>query len=166
MNALLASLRSQWAERSPREQWLLAVLALIIAGLGSWYLVAAPLIDFRHSARTAYVDSVERYRSLSVGVARYQALLANADAAAGDDSRPLRTIVAERAAAMELPLSRMVPDEDGRLNVWTESTSAERLMAWLTDLDRQSGIVAIRANIEREGDGLARAQIVLERGPG
>ena len=67
---------------------------------------------------------------------------------------------------MELPLSRMVPDEAGRLNVWTGNADAERVMNWLADLEQRHAIVAIRANIDREGDGRARAQIVLERSGG
>jgi type II secretory pathway component PulM len=166
MSALFATLRAGWADRSGREQALLVALGVILAALAGWYLVAAPLLEFRNNARTAYIDSVERYRTLSVGVARYQALAADREAGASADTQPLRTVVAQRAAAMDLPLSRMVPDEDGRLNVWTENANAEKLMNWLADLEQESGIVAIRANIDREGNGLAGAQIVLERRAG
>ena len=37
---------------------------------------------------------------------------------------------------------------------------------WLADLEQRHAITAIRANIDREGDGRARAQIVLERSGG
>ena len=166
MMSFLSPLIEAWAGRTPREQLLLGLLGAIIAALAGWYLVAAPLLDYRASSRAAYVDAVDRYRALSVGIARYSSLVTDeADRAAGD-ARPLRTIVSERAAAMELQLSRMVPDENGRLNVWTENVSAARLMDWLADLEQRHAIVAVRASIDREGDGLARAQIVLERSGG
>lgn len=164
MSALMQTLATAWAERSAREQLLLAVLGGILLILGGWYLVAKPVFEFRNEARSAYVESVERYRELSVGIARYQALSADLMSGETSDNRPLRTLVAEQAAMMELPLSRMVPDENGRLNVWTENANAQTLMDWLAELERQHGIVAVRANIDREGEGLARAQIVLERG--
>lgn len=163
MRAFLNMLTAAWSERSAREQILLGSLSLVIGLLAVWYLVAAPLLEFRNTSRTAYADSVERYRELSAGIARYQALMSEEDHRASADERPLRTIVAERAAAMELPLSRMVPDEAGRLNVWTGNADAERLMDWLADLEQRHAIAAVRANIDREGDGRARAQIVLER---
>ncbi|PIW29974.1 MAG: hypothetical protein COW29_05270 [Rhodobacterales bacterium CG15_BIG_FIL_POST_REV_8_21_14_020_59_13] len=166
MRSLLNFLGAAWAERSAREQILLGSLSLVIGFLALWYLVAAPLVEFRNTSRAAYTDSVERYRELSVGIARYQALLSEEGRRASADNRPLRTIVSERAAAMELPLSRMVPDEAGRLNVWTGNADAERVMNWLADLEQRHAIVAIRANIDREGDGRARAQIVLERSGG
>lgn len=166
MNGVIETLRTAWAERSAREQWLLAGLSAIILILVLWYLLVSPLMGFRNEARAAYVDSVERYRSLSAGIARYEVLYISADLRAASDNRPLRTIVAERAADLNLSLSRMVPDDQGRLNVWTESAEAPRLMQWLADLEQQHAIVAIRATINREGSGMARAQIVLERSGG
>lgn len=166
MTSFLSLLGAAWAGRSPREQILLGALSLVIGALVLWSLVAAPLIEFRNTSRAAYVDSVERYRELSVGLARYQAVAGEAGRAASADDRPLRTLVAERAAAMDLPLSRMVPDEAGRLNVWTGNADAGQLMDWLADLEQRHAITAIRANIDREGDGRARAQIVLERSGG
>lgn len=163
MMSFLNTLGAAWAERSAREQLLLGGLGTILLVLSLWYGVAAPLIDFRNASRAAYVDSVDRYRDLSLGIARYQTLANDDPTLDRADDRPLRTLVSERAAAMALPLSRMVPDEAGRLNVWTENADAERLMTWLADLEQGHGIITVRANIDREGDGRARAQIVLER---
>ena len=163
MMSFLNTLGAAWAERSAREQLLLGGLAAILLVLSLWYGVAAPLMEFRNASRAAYIDSVDRYRELSLGIARYQAQANSDGGPAAADNRPLRTLVSERAAAMELPLSRMVPDEAGRLNVWTENADAERLMNWLADLEQRHGIITVRANIDREGDGRARAQIVLEQ---
>ena len=86
MRSLLNFLGAAWAERSAREQILLGSLSLVIGFLALWYLVAAPLVEFRNTSRAAYTDSVERYRELSVGIARYQALLSEEA-----DARPLIT---------------------------------------------------------------------------
>lgn len=166
MTGMLTAIRNSWAERSPRERWLLAILSLTLLGVAAWYLAAAPLIEFRNQSRAGYVDSVDRYRAIAAGIGRYQSLLDDEAVRAARDDRPLRTIVAERASARQLPLSRMVPDDAGRLNVWTENADGALLMAWLAELEQRYAIVAVRVSIDREGAGRARAQILLERGGG
>lgn len=161
LREILAPARAAWAERSAREQGLIAGLALILAGLIVWYGVVSPALSWRAEAARAHQAAVEDYETLLAGIARYRTLARDAQTQAG--GAPLRTLVGSSATARELPITRVQPLDDGGLAVWLDAAPADRLMAWLADLAREEGVAVERASLDREGDGVVRAQIVLRR---
>tara|TARA_R110002096_G_scaffold270628_1_gene464449 strand:- start:1144 stop:1641 length:498 start_codon:yes stop_codon:yes gene_type:complete len=162
MTALMTRVLALWAGRSTREQALMAGLGLILAGLVIAYGAVLPASSYRSDSRVRYEASAERYL-------RTEAALASVAGRAGPSApstsdRPVRTVASERAAAHGLAISRVLPDGDDRLNVWIESGLAESLTDWLTDLDRNHSIQVERLTIDRRGDRVVSAQIVLTRG--
>lgn len=164
VSEILAPARAAWAERSAREQLMLAGLAGIVSVLVIWFAVLAPALSWRAEAQRVHAAAVEDYETLLGGVARYRALAA--EAGAGRGAAPLRTLVGSTATARQLPISRVQPLEDGGLGVWLESAPADRLMAWLADLSREEGVRVERASFDREGDNIVRVQLTLRRAGG
>ncbi|MEQ8405025.1 MAG: type II secretion system protein M [Oceanicaulis sp.] len=164
VNEILAPARAAWAERSAREQLLLAGLAGFLAILLIWFAVLSPALSWRAEARRVHDAAVEDYETLLQGVARYRELAEAAQTGSG--GAPLRTLVGSTATARELPISRVQPLDDGGLGVWLEAAPADRLMVWLADLAREEGVIVDRASFDREGDNVVRAQITVRRAGG
>lgn len=164
VSEILAPVRAGWAERSAREQLMLAGLSGFLAALVIWFAVLAPALSWRAEARRVHASAVEDYETLLDGVARYRQLAVQARTGAAGG--PLRTLVGSTATARQLPISRVQPLEDGGLGVWLDTAPADRLMAWLADLAREEGVVVERASFDREGDNIVRAQLTLRRAGG
>lgn len=160
----LAPARAAWAERTVREQVLLSAMALLLIGVIAWYLILAPALSWRDEARAAHQAAAARFETMVAGVARYRAEAAAAERPQAGAA--LRTVVGTSAAARDLAISRVQPLEDGRLGVWMEGVSDDALMAWLVALAREEGVRIDQISIDREGDRLVRAQMVLVRGAG
>ena len=94
------------------------------------------------------------------GTARYRTLAATADQAQRAGA-PLRTVIGRTASARGVAISRVQPLDDGRLGVWLDTVEADALMAWLSDLAREEGVRVDRVSLDREGDGVVRAQLLL-----
>lgn len=164
MNRLFKPVADYWTGRTARERGLVAGLGVLLLAALVWYGLIAPLSTWHGDSRDRYAASVERYRSVEAGVARYQAADAGASARAGGD-QPVRTIASERARVHGVTIARVLPGDDGRLNLWIDQAESRALIDWLADLDRQYAIFATRITVEREADGLVSAQMILERAP-
>ncbi|MFP4520343.1 MAG: type II secretion system protein GspM [Oceanicaulis sp.] len=161
LSDILAPARAAWAERSAREQVLLAGLAALLSALILWFAVLGPALSWRAEAQRVHDAALADYETLLQGVARYNALAREARTSAG--GAPLRTLIGSTAVARELPISRVQPLDDGALGVWFETAPADRLLAWLADLSREEGVIVERASFDREGDNIVRAQLTVRR---
>lgn len=162
MKKLLKPLADYWAGRTPRERGLVAGLGVLLLAALFWYGLIAPLKAWHGESRDRYSASVERYRSVEAGIARYQSASASAVAQLGGD-QPVRTVASERARVHGVTIARVLPGDDGRLNLWIDQAESTALIDWLADLDRQYGIAASRITVERQDGGFVSAQMILER---
>jgi type II secretory pathway component PulM len=160
----LAPARAYWAERTVREQLLLAGMSALILAVVTWYLILAPALSWRTDARQAHESAVTGYETMIAGVARYRSQLEVASEPRAGGA--LRSVVGTTANERSLAISRVQPLEDGRLGVWMESVSDDALMAWLVALSRDEGIRVDQISIDREGGQRVRTQMVLVRGGG
>lgn len=158
-NERLAPARAAWVERTAREQVLLAGLALVLAVVLGWYAVLSPALSWRDEARSAHAREVARYEAFIAGLSRYRALSAGAQARQARE--PLRTVIGRTAQARGLAISRVQPLDDGGLGVWLDTVGADPLIAWLDALERQEGVRIDRVSLDREADGVVRAQLLL-----
>lgn len=156
----LAPVRAYWVERTSREQIMLASLAALLVLVIAWFLILAPAKAWRAEAERDFVRQAESYERVVVGLARYRDLSAGA-AADANARAPLRTIIGRTATERDLAISRVQPLDDGRLSVWLDNVEADTLMAWLAALSRDDGVRIDRVSLDREGDGLVRAQLLL-----
>ena len=158
---LITPIRNAWLERTGREQALLAGLGVFLLALIVWYGVMSPALNWRAEAERTHAAAVSDYERLLTDLDRYRTLAANADQPRS--STPLRTLVGSSANENQLAITRVQPLDDGGLSVWMDSVPADRLTAWLLALAREEGVIADRVSLDREGDGIVRAQLLLRR---
>lgn len=153
-DATLAAAGRWWGDRSPREHGLLAALAVVVSVAGSEQLVWQPLRAIRRAAL--------------VEIARDDRLAAQLRVAAPDVARvaaaragTLPAIIETRAAKAGLTLARLEP-QGGRVTVTLDGAGFDALVDWLDALDRDAGIVAATAKVDRGADpGVVTAEVTL-----
>lgn len=166
---MIGQVRRAWAERTAREQSLLMAGSALALVLAAWVFALSPVLSWRAEAKREYAASVAEHAEMGAGLARWRALSEREAAdggggeAAGED-QALRTLVARAAREGGIPVTRVLPDEQGRLNVWIDPAPAPDLMAWLDDLSRTEGVRASRISLDRGEAGTVRAQLLLARG--
>jgi type II secretory pathway component PulM len=160
LSEAFAPIRSAWAERTAREQVLLACAAGLIAAILAWYALLSPAMSWRAEAERDFIRAAEDFEVMVEGTARYRAVAAQADQTRRAGA-PLRTVIGRTASASGVAISRVQPLDDGRLGVWLDTVEADALMAWLSDLAREEGVRVERVSLDREGDGVVRAQLLL-----
>ena len=166
---MIARSRRAWAERTVREQGLLLAGVAIAAACAVWFFAVSPVLDWRASAKREYAAAVAEHAEMGAGLARWRDLSATQEDGSGGGSdagvdQPLRTLVARAAREGGIPVTRVLPDEQGRLNVWVDPVAAPSLMGWLDALSRDEGVRASRISLDRGEAGTVRAQILLARG--
>lgn len=159
-NALLLWPAQAWAARTVREQALLLAAAALLAMAVLWFGIAQPVLGYRASAQARYADAVGEYLDVHDGVARYRRLAGGTQTAA-PEGPTLRTLAARSAAQASITLSRVLPDEAGRLNLWIDSVDPAELMTWLETLAAEHGVRAVRVSLDRLGPRTVRAQVLL-----
>ncbi|MFC4724580.1 type II secretion system protein GspM [Glycocaulis abyssi] len=157
------ALQSRWQRLSVREQGLLIIAAALVTACLVWLAAFQPVLNWRDSARAAYTAAADDYRQIGAGAARLAALTASGEDTALE-REPVRSVVAGSASRAGIVLSRVLPDDAGRLNVWIDGVDGPRLMGWLETLSRDHGVIVVRAGIEQAGQGAqVRAQLLLAR---
>lgn len=159
---IFSPLRQLWVQQTAREQRLLALLAGLVVILLVWFAVLGPALAFREGMRASYAAQVEDHLQIVSGIERYRALAAAGEANA-EAAAPLRTLIAARARESGVAITRVQPLEDGQLGVWADRVGEARLMAFLLTLAEDDGVRVTRMSLDREGDGMVRAQMVLAR---
>lgn len=159
----LGPVRAAWAERTAREQILLAGAGALMVAILAWYAALSPALSWRAAAERDFVRAVEDFEIMVDGTTRYRALAAG-EARAQRSGAPLRTVIGRTANARGVAINRVQPLDDGRLGVWLDAVEADALMAWLAELSREEGVRIDRVSLDREGDGVVRAQLLLAGG--
>jgi general secretion pathway protein M len=165
MTAILKRLGESWTGLNVREQGLLVVMSLLIAGLLGYLVVLAPMQRFHAQGRDAYVGALSQYRTLEAGIGEYRLRAAGA-ASQAVSTGPLTSLVGRTALARDIQLARVLPDEDGRLNVWIDRAPTRDLLGWLVELEQTYGISVTRITLDRTADEFVSAQLILARGAG
>lgn len=162
MRSAISPLAAMWAGRAAREQVLLAAGAALCLALAAWFAVIDPVLGWRAAAGARHAEAVAGYEAVAAGLARYRALSSAAPANAAENET-IRSVVAGAASRSGLVLSRVLPDEAGRLNVWIDAADPDLVMAWLGELAVRERIAVRRAALERLPGGQVRTQLLLAR---
>ncbi|PWE17109.1 hypothetical protein DDZ18_10445 [Marinicauda salina] len=162
LESLLALLRQTWAQRTAREQILIAAAAALFALTAVWSFMLAPALAHRDAMRASYEAQLEDHLQLVAGIERYRALRGAGDAEP-QSAASLRTLVGSKARETGVPITRIQPLENGQVSVWTDPVAEGDLMGLLLDLARSDNVRVTRLSLDREGDGRVRSQVVLAR---
>ena len=165
MNPVFSAIQAYWADRSDREQVLLAVMVVMLAGLIGYLLLARPLIDFHQRARDDYAGSMRLYRAIEADAATYRELSSGASSQVGSE-QSMRSIVGSLAIGNQIPIARMIPGDDGSLTVNIERAETRAVMTWLIDLEERYGVQVMASTMDRDGNEYAQISLVLRRGGG
>jgi len=161
-------LRDWFANRSGREQAVLALGTLALAAALAYVLVLEPLHQ-RLAAERRRVQVEASLLEFVRGAAAEAAALRRTGAqrrGPGSD-RPLLSVVNDSAAAVGLDgaIRRATPDGRGALRLSFDSVAFDPLVAWLAGLERAHGVQVSGISLERlPEDGRVRVNLVLGAG--
>lgn len=150
-----------WAQRTTREQALLAIAAALFALAGLWSFVVAPIAEWRGAAG-ARADHARSEYSL---VAR-AAGMANVDEADKETgAAPVRGAVIETARRLGVELIFVNAASDGAVEVQSAPVAPERVFQFFSELQARHGVRVASADIARsaEDKGEVRFQASVTR---
>jgi general secretion pathway protein M len=152
----MIALRHWWAERSPREQWLLSImLGLLLAVIG-WYGVWQPLQAARQAA-DARLESASLTRQTA---ARQLAMLKRGPAATL--ATPTAQLVTQSANDAGFQPGTTEAQGEDRITITIPAVRARALFAWLIVLERQ-GVFVDQIQITTRSDASLSASLTLRR---
>ena len=157
-----SALQAWWGGRSRREQMLVALMGLSLAGFLLWFGLVSPLASAAEAAEARRAQAVQD----KLAVDRTLAAIARLGPAAARpiSSRPLGALVSETAAAAGVELARVEADPAGGVRVAVAGASPTVLFPWLATLQREHGVAPRHLTVlKAEGGGLA-LDATLDRG--
>lgn len=161
---MMDRLGSYWAERSPREHWLLGVMFALLAIVILWFGVALPLDRAQRDARDRLVEATERNAAVRATVAQLKTL--PRAPANGGSTVPLDQFVGQSAGEAGLTLERAQAQGNDRMDIAIASVRPIALFSWLSGLEAQ-GVRVVTMNARPSPTaGSISVQAVLERGEG
>lgn len=161
-------MKAWWENLGARERGLIVVGTVLVMMLLSYVLAWEPL---RNSDRRLRQSVAERRADLAwmrqaaeeikrlggVGAARPVA-----------DNRSLLTLVDQtaRATGLGAALKRVAPQGDDKLSAQLDGAEFDKLIPWLSALERDQAIAIISLNVDRtDAPALVNARVVLGRRP-
>lgn len=160
---MMAGLKSMWAERSTREQWMLGVMFGLIAALLLWFGLVRPVENARISTRAAMLEAADRNAGIRAKVAMLKHL--PTQASAGPET-PLDQYVGQGAAEAGLTPERAQAQGANKIDIAIASVRPIALFSWLARLEAQGVRVDSLRVQPAPTAGSVSAQAVLVRGGG
>ena len=160
--------RAWWAERSVREQRLLAVAALVVIA-GGWIAgVVRPLLHHRHDLETAVAVQRSQWTQMQADAAAIRELrprAAPADADAGAQSPLLAAQQTVRDLALEPFVGAAQSQGDTAVQLGFHDLPYESLLRWLDLLPARALRVRALSLTPSAATGRCQVQVTLERAP-
>lgn len=159
-------MKAWWENLGARERGLIVVGTVLVMMLLSYVLAWEPL---RNSDRRLRQNVAERRADLAWmrQAAEEIKRLGGAGAARPvADNRSLLTLVDQtaRAAGLGAALKRVAPQGDDKLSAQLDGAEFDKLIPWLSALERDQAIAIISLNVDRtDAPALVNARIVLGR---
>lgn len=159
-------MKAWWENLGARERGLIVVGTVLVMMLLSYVLAWEPL---RNSDRRLRQSVAERRADLAWmrQAAEEIKRLGGAEAARPvADNRSLLTLVDQtaRAAGLGAALKRVAPQGDDKLSAQLDGAEFDKLIPWLSGLERDQAIAIISLNVDRtDAPALVNARIVLGR---
>ncbi|MDZ7825883.1 MAG: type II secretion system protein M [Gammaproteobacteria bacterium] len=164
LQALAASPAGRWyREQSPRDQWMLVLLAGFLLLVSVWLLVRVPVERDLAQAERSY----QAARGDHLWILEHQDEAARAAGHSGRSGEPqtgqaLLSTVAGSARRSGLTLNRFQPEGDDALAVSLDEVAFGEMLRWLETLEAEEGIRVRQASLSAaDRPGHVRARLVL-----
>jgi general secretion pathway protein M len=155
---MMAPLNNWWAERSTREQAMLAVLGAILAAICLWLAVLLPLHGGLIAAQERQQQASESLASVTSKAAAFKQMNANPPAPLGS---PIAAIVSASASDAGFILSRADPIGPDALIVGLTSAKSPAFFNWVETLQKR-GVFVERAAIQTNSDATIRVDATFK----
>lgn len=144
--------KAWWAGLEQRERWMVMAAVALILVVGVWGLIWKPLSEHREALQARVTSTESTFAWMQQ--ARDEALKLKRQTAGSsrpNDSRSLFAIVdtSSRQFQVNGAIQRIEPDGKNGVNLRMEGVEFDRLMMWLGQLARNSGISTARATLTR-----------------
>ncbi|WP_340264376.1 type II secretion system protein GspM [Sphingobium mellinum] len=151
-----------WAERSPREQWMLGVMFALLAIVIIWLGVLRPLDAAQRSAGDRLREATDRNAAVRAKVKLLKALPAGIGASSV--TAAIDQLVGQSAGEAGLTLERAQAKGGGRIDIAIASVRPVALFSWLAALESRG--IRVETMSARPGPtaGSVSVQAVLVRG--
>jgi general secretion pathway protein M len=123
-----------WAERSPRERWLLGVMAALFVLVVGWLGIARPLAGALESAHA-------RHQAAVVALAEARVPLAATAVPAAAPPLPIDALIARTGADAGFANARINAQSPTQASVTVEAGRPQALFGWVSQLEGQGLIV-------------------------
>lgn len=143
---MINAVTTVWAQRSPRERLLLALLGFVALSIVYWLVAWRPLHAAADGAQVRLEQQISDYRALQAALPTLQAQASSPNQPAA----PLRQLLSDSAARKGLTLARVQPDGAG-LAVGLDGAAPTALWSWLIEVE-QAGATVSRLSV-RKGEG-------------
>lgn len=161
---MMERLKTLWAERSPREQWMLGAMFALLAIVLLWLGLVRPLDMAQRSARDALREATDRNAAIRAKVKLLKSLPRTGVPAAVATS--LDQFVGQSAGEAGLTLERAQAQGADRLDIAVASVRPVALFSWLAGLEAQGIRVETMSARPSPTAGSVSVQAVLVRGGG
>lgn len=134
-----------------RDQTALKVLGVALVIALCYYAIYAPVREFRNagvsSAEQAYANLV--WMKENEAQARALSRQGGGSAAGLPAGQSLLSVVSASARRQGIELQRFEPKGEDRINIWLDKVEFNRMMLWLEDLRKQSGIEVEQISVDK-----------------
>lgn len=159
---MMEKLATMWADRSPREQWMLGVMGALLAIVILWLGVLMPLDRGQRSAREALRTATDRNAAIRAKVKLLKTLPRVAPGA--NAGLPIDQYVGQSAGEAGLTLERAQAQGGDRMDIAIASVRPVALFSWLAGLEAQGVRVETMSARPSPTVGSVSVQAVLIRG--
>ncbi len=142
------------ADRTPRERQLIYVMLALAALMLGWMLLVRPLMSWHDTAEQNQNRAVRDYQIVEQGLPYLNQT--RTDRAAFD-----RNAVIAVARQVDIPISRVQPENDGDLKIWFEDSSSEKIYRFLSALTDGYNASIAQVQMNRRPGERVSAQITL-----
>ncbi|KFG89615.1 General secretion pathway protein M [Sphingobium herbicidovorans NBRC 16415] len=158
------ALQKYWAERSPREQWMLGVMFAMLAVVIFWLGIMRPLASAQRSTHDALIEATDRNAAMRTKVSLLKTLPRTVNAGPTDSA--VDQLVGQSAGEAGLTLERAQAQGTGRIEIAMASVRPVALFSWLAALETQGVRVETMSARPSPTAGSVSVQAVLVQGTG
>ena len=160
---MMDAVKTMWGERSPREQWMLGVMFVLLAVVLLW-LGAMGLAGAQRSARDALLTATDRNAEMRAKVKLLKMLPRGVTG--GSASVGIDQLVSQSAGEAGLTLERAEAQGGARIEIAMASVRPVALFSWLAALEAQGVRVETMSARPSPTAGSVSVQAELVRGAG